>query len=497
MNGQPGTSTSLVLDDEGTTTDQVYEVFANEFERTFLPDAQGIYVPDIAKITYTNVTQFALNAGAGYNDLFVTSTAASTHATEVYGGTGTNAFLLGILDEIQGPLSLHGRSAISYAVFNDANVTSGQQTYTLNSGVLNRTGVAPIHYDGLVEDVLYTSEFTAASVNVQSNAANVSTYVVPGGGDLVTIGSLAPARGGTLDNIQGNLIVSSGYSGQVPSIVIDDSGDTKNHPAESISPYPSYYIYEITGLAPVQLIFGLDPATPVSILEGSGNDSMAISIPLSATGISIDGGGGNNTLAGPNMASTWNINGTDSGVLNKIAFSYFQNLVGGSASDDFQFNTAAASIGTIQGGTGAEALDYSPFTTGVNINLGNGTNGGRDGRPWERLGDHRRDRRQRQRHAQCRQRRERGPDGRAGHEQPFGHRRRRQRGGITVVELHPDQHQVDRGIAELHRQPERDRGRGPDRLGHHGQQLQRDRLDRHRVADRRGGRGRGHGDRLR
>jgi hypothetical protein len=378
VNGQAGAGTTLTINDQGTTTDQVYEIFATEVDRTHLPDAQGHYLPDIASITYANITGLALDAGSGYNLLYVESTAASTRTTDVYGGAGTDVFGLGVLDGIQGPVALHGRSGpggVSYAMFNDANVTSVKQTYTLNSGALNRTGIAAITYDGLVEDVLYTSEFTGAVVNVQSNAANVSTIIVGGGGDPVTVGSLAPALGGTLDNIRGTLVLTSGHLGQIPSIVIDDSADKYDHPAVSLSPYPPYYGYEMTGLAPAQLFFGLDRAIPVSILGGQGNDTFTVAGPIAAAAITIDGGGGSNTLVGPNTANTWAIKGQNSGMLNAIAFRNFQNLVGGGTSDVFRFNPAGASIGTIKGGTGAATLDYSLFTTGVSVNLSDGTNG--------------------------------------------------------------------------------------------------------------------------
>ena len=356
-------STTLILNDQGTTTDQVYQVFATELDRTLRPDAQGNYVPDMGSITYADVNNLALHAGAGDNICFVESTAESTKSTDVYGGTGTDEFLLGILDGIQGPAALHGQSGpgeVSYAAFNDANVVSGGEIYTLTDGALNRSGVAPITYDGLVEDVLYTSEFTGVSVNVQSNAANVSTVVVAGAGDLVTIGSLAPALGGTVANIQGALIVESGYLDQIPAIVIDDSGDKKDHPAIAMSPYPNYD-YAITGLAPAPLIFGLDPATPVRILGGSGNDAFTVASPLPATGIQIDGGGGSNTLTFDDQATTtdetYNVTDTTVGRTGSgpITYANMANLAlnfGGGSNLLDVYSTAAGTSTIINGGAG-------------------------------------------------------------------------------------------------------------------------------------------------
>jgi len=78
-----------------------------------------------------------------------------------------------------------------------------------------------------------------------------------------------------------------------------------------------------------------DPATPVSILGGSGNDTFTMATPLSATGIKIDGdgdgdgGGGVNTLVGPDIATTWTIGSGNGGTLGSVAFANVQNLVGG------------------------------------------------------------------------------------------------------------------------------------------------------------------------
>jgi autotransporter-associated beta strand protein len=198
----PFSVTSLVVDDQATTTNEGYDITATQVTRSLL-NAQGNLVPDMAPIYYSGIANLAVHAGSGgYNLLFVESTAAGTN-TDIYGGGNnsqatytTDAFNVGTpLDGIQGPLALHGRSNTSYVVFNDYNTTiQTSPTYTLTAGGLQRTGLAPITYDGMVEDVLYASEFIPAAVNVQSNA-DISTYVAAGPGDVVTLGSQAPALG--------------------------------------------------------------------------------------------------------------------------------------------------------------------------------------------------------------------------------------------------------------------------------------------------------------
>ncbi len=373
INGQAGNST-LTVNDQNATADETYIVTANAVSRT-----------RTATIGYTNCANVAVYAGIGINNtFFIEATAAGTR-TDVYGGTGTNEFVvtsaLVTLDSIQGPLSLHGRSgpaSESYMLLNDA-LNPLHQTWTLTAGTVNRSGTAPITYDHLIQDDLYTSELTSAAVNVQSNAAGFGTGIAIGPGDQVTLGSLAPLLGGTLANIQGSITLTSYRLGNMlPAIVVDDSGDATAHPLVLLSSDPPYD-YGLTGLAPAQILFLLDPTTPVSIKGGKGNDTFTVASPLQDTGIEIDGGGGTNALVGPNTANTWAITGKNSGTLNTIAFSKFQNLVGGSVSDAFEFSAGNGVTGTINGGSGTTTLDYSHYTTRVNVNLITGTATGTGG----------------------------------------------------------------------------------------------------------------------
>jgi hypothetical protein len=369
-----GGVTSLVVDDQGTSTNEGYDLTSTEVKRSLL-DANGNLVPNAAPIDYQGLDHLAMYAGNGaFNLLFLESTAAGTN-TDVYGGGNNNqasyttdAFNVGTpLDGIQGPLALHGRSNTSYANFNDANTAFPGQTYTLTAGALNRTGRAPITYDGMVQDVLYTSERFGAAVNVQSNG-DLSTYIAAGPGDVVTIGSQAPGLGGTLDSIRGYVILSSYRTGALPSVVIDDSGDATGR-SMTLSAYPQYYDYQLSGLPNGQILFGLDPATPISILGGLGDDTFSVTSPVSYTGITIDGGQGMNTLVGPDAATAWTITGANGGTAGSVAFSHMQNLTGGSAADTFAFRTGGSLTGKLDGRGGVNALDYSAYVGDVTVDL--------------------------------------------------------------------------------------------------------------------------------
>jgi len=87
----------------------------------------------------------------------------------------------------------------------------------------------------------------------------------------------------------------------------------------------------------------------------------------------------NSTLTGQNATTTWNITGTNAGNLvvgsSTIAnFTQFGNLVGGNLNDSFVFSNAANVTGTINGGSGSNTLNYSAYTTPVNVATGGLTN---------------------------------------------------------------------------------------------------------------------------
>src|SRR5687767_3372571 len=82
----------------------------------------------------------------------------------------------------------------------------------------------------------------------------------------------------------------------------------------------------------------------------------------------IDGGDGSDTLIGFNTANTWKLTGEQSGNLNgSLHFSGIENLMGGTSTDSFLFDLAAAGFGALNGGTGSDTLNYSAFTDPVTV----------------------------------------------------------------------------------------------------------------------------------
>jgi uncharacterized repeat protein (TIGR01451 family) len=108
-----------------------------------------------------------------------------------------------------------------------------------------------------------------------------------------------------------------------------------------------------TGFVPVAELLN------VSIQLGNSDDVFT----LGQTGIPtvLDGGTGNDSLVGTNVAQTWNITGGNSGNIPGAAssFSNVESLRGGTAADSFVFGAAGSLTQTIDGDLGTDTLNNS------------------------------------------------------------------------------------------------------------------------------------------
>jgi len=112
-------------------------------------------------------------------------------------------------------------------------------------------------------------------------------------------------------------------------------------------------------------------------LRGGADSDTFIFLPGGSITGQIDGGLGGDVIQGDNVPTTWNITGADAGSADMVAlFVSIENLTGGTAVDQFLFADAATLTGAIDGGDGDDVLDYTAYTTPVEVNLANGTSTG-------------------------------------------------------------------------------------------------------------------------
>lgn len=68
------------------------------------------------------------------------------------------------------------------------------------------------------------------------------------------------------------------------------------------------------------------------------------------------GGGGSDTLVGPDAGAQWRIAGKDSGTIGLTAFASIENLIGGGGDDLFEFDALGSVTGGVDGGQGNDAI---------------------------------------------------------------------------------------------------------------------------------------------
>jgi hypothetical protein len=112
--------------------------------------------------------------------------------------------------------------------------------------------------------------------------------------------------------------------------------------------------------------FNIDANVAYDMNGGGGADVFTFSGNKTTTG-AINGGNGTDTIQGDDIVNTWNITAASGGDLNGIAFSNVEDLVGGTAADDFQFN--GGSEANVDGGTGSNDIDYSGTGSALTVTL--------------------------------------------------------------------------------------------------------------------------------
>jgi hypothetical protein len=186
----------------------------------------------------------------------------------------------------------------------------------------------------------------AGSNNVVNVQATTGPFLFTGHGtDTVNVGNAHRVQ-----SIAGKVTLGE-TSGSI-RLTVDDSADTGSHKTVVVG------AAALTGLAPASIAYS--NLASLTVRGGLGNDRVTLGGGLPKLAIALNKAGGINTLVAPNTVNTWLLNAFNGGRLNQtVAFANFQNLVGGSTSDRFQFAPNGSLTGTINGGAGANTLDYS------------------------------------------------------------------------------------------------------------------------------------------
>jgi hypothetical protein len=254
--------------------------------------------------------------------------------------------LTAVLIDATNNLSITGTAASNSLTI---SVASGTYTFeetadtftvtNLGSATVNGNGTNTLTVSGIIAIEVTTGDGDDA-VNLQSNDVDTTINTGQGAGDVVNLGSLAPATGGNLFGLLGGATIDDDDSSQVN---VDDSGDATGRTV-LIGELATRTIVTVLGLSLPDLLVGENVGS-VQLNSGTGDDTFNVGGLAGTTKLSINGGGGDDALAF-----------TVSPLLN---------------------------FGVFNGGTGTNLIDYSSAPVagllGVTVNLTTGTASFTDG----------------------------------------------------------------------------------------------------------------------
>jgi hypothetical protein len=265
------------------------------------------------------------------------------------------------------------------------NIT-GANSGTLNSvtfdTVENLTGGASTDAFRMGASGSLTGKITGAAgantldYSAYGKAASVSlaTSTASGTGGFANITSIVGYAGSTLVGMNSNTAWSITGAGSGTAGTVSFSGMSNLTGGSGADTFTLAAAGSISGK--------IDGGAGTDTLKYTSTSAVTVNLAsLTATGagsianFEVFAGGTNtgDTLVGPNTANTWTVSTANSGKLNALTFSGFENLTGGSLNDNFVLGKSIGVTGHIDGGAGLNMLDYAAYTTAVNVNLATGT----------------------------------------------------------------------------------------------------------------------------
>jgi hypothetical protein len=377
---------TLNVSDQGSPSGGIYTLTATTVTRKGLSGTR-----------FSNIAVLNLTTSDQADTVYVQSIAKGVNV-QVHTGAGDDSVSVGssvnLLAPIMGPLTLDGGTDPDRLNLNNQGTTAAHSE-TLTATQLHR-GPAPLITYSLFQTLNLNSGLNehltvqstppgalqinaaagTASITVQRTSALTSTTITTGPGDVVSLG-LAPT---SLDSIAGPVAVN-GQGGAFGTLNFEDQ-TTRSGRAYTLG------VGSLTwgGAAIPQVTFS---SLAKIVVDGTNfNDTFIVAGVPAATPVTLNGLGGHNTAQSmlPGFG-TWSIYPPSAGATtailnNQVTFAQAWNLIGGPGGEYFRF-LAQGGVnggigGTIDGGGGANALDYSDPSfispdghTGVTVQLAN------------------------------------------------------------------------------------------------------------------------------
>ncbi len=351
VNGQ-GASDSVFVTDE-----------ADSGAHSYVLGAGTLAHDSVTKLTYSAIESLDFVA-SNFNDLITVDGTASGTPTIVRAGIGTDTINVGTasksLDNLMSPVSIYGLGGPDTLSVTDQAALLGH-AYALTASTLARDGATLVTY-GSVENLGITTSGFIDTFLVQGTAAGLPVTVTGGNG----VDMLAGA------NNANHWLINGTNAG-------DLNGTVAFNAFEWLTGGSASDQFEFSNVGSVSgLINGLGGPDTLDYSDYTSN--VAVNLQTNtATGTGgfagiedVIGGNGSDQLIGENAANTWNIVTSDRGNVNgTFTFASFENLTGGTNIDMFVFSNSFGVSGSINGGggTGKNALNYSAYTSSVQVNL--------------------------------------------------------------------------------------------------------------------------------
>src|SRR5882672_4768972 len=316
-----------------------------------------------------NVT--ALDGGAGTNTLAGNNTASTWSITAANAGTltdanGSQTFAgtgnVTALDGGTGQNTLTGKNIASTWSITGANAgtltdAGGAQTFASIQSLQGGTGADSFVLTATTSTVAFVDGGGAAGLNTLTGSNTAATWSIT----AANAGTLTTGAGSQLFSSIQSLVGNSGtdsfvLSGTGNVTALDGGAGTNtlagNNTASTWS-ITAANAGTLTDANGAQTFAGIQ-----SLIGNSGTDSFVLSGTGNVT--ALDGGAGQNTLTGKNIASTWSITGVNAGTLTDAGgsqtFASIQSLQGGTGADSFVLTATTSTVAFLDGG-GAAGLN--------------------------------------------------------------------------------------------------------------------------------------------
>ena len=281
--------------------------------------------------------------------LVQSSFSQADHAYDIYDGN-TQQFLLSSTLA----LTVNGDQLADPDDTLTVDVVGGGYTINLNGEVVQ---FGPGKVSSLTINTLSGND----TVNLERTLRTLRSVTVNLGDGTDTV-NLSPTAQ-TLTNLVGPVTINGGSGTDTLNVFDQESNSDTNYTVTSSTVVG-------TGLATITY----HSLATLALNSSNGTDTITVQNTPAGTAVAVNGGSGTNTLVGSTVANTWAITGSNAGTLSSatiagpVSFTAVQNLTGGAGNDTVTFSDGAGISGNIQG-SGSQALDYSAYTSDVNVNL--------------------------------------------------------------------------------------------------------------------------------